>query len=384
MDAFKINSDCRWYKTDRPCSPHKRHGYVCASCPVYDPIVRRVLIVKLDAMGDVLRTTSLLKPLHAAMPACHVTWITRLEAMDVLRPNHLIDEVVPLDAEALLLLQTQQFDIAINPDASIASSRLATMARAPVKRGFVLDDAGHLVPLNSGAQRWYEMGLNDELKKSNQRTYQSILLEIADLPATEHPIIWELAEAEVAFGRNFAKLSNITPGRQLIIGLNTGAGGRWRWKKWTEAGYAELIDRLVAIYPAAHILLYGGPAERERNKILARQAPGRLTDTGANNSLREFGALIDLCDVLVTGDTMALHVASALGKRVVALFGPTSGPEIELYDRGTKVWPVNMSCLGCYLSDCDVRPACMERITAEQVMTALIDEIEAIPRGRSA
>jgi heptosyltransferase-2 len=345
---------------------------------MHDPIASRVLIVKLDATGDVLRTTSLLRPLHAVTPACHVTWITRSEAVDVLRPNRLIDEVIPLDAEALLLLRTQQFDVVINPDASIASSRLATVAQAPIKRGYILDDAGRLVALNDAAKRWYEMGLNDETKKRNRRTYQSILLEIAGLPETEHPIIWEVSEAELAFARAFAAQHRIEPGSQLIIGLNTGAGGRWRWKKWTEDGYAALIGRIVAAYPGARILLYGGPAERERNEILARQAAGRVTNTGADNSLREFGALIDLCHVLVTGDTMALHLASALGKRVIALFGPTSESEIELYGRGSKLLPTNMSCLGCYLSDCDVRPSCMERISVDAVMDALTAEIQAL------
>lgn len=378
MNALKINADCRWYKTDRPCLPHKRYGYVCAGCPAYDPIAQRVLIVKLDATGDVLRTTSLLRPLHAAMPACHVTWITLPGAVEVLRPNKLIEEVIPLGVEALLLLQTQQFDVVINPDASITSSRLATLARAPDKRGFVVDELGRLVPLNDEARRWYEMGLNDDLKKTNQRTYQSILLAIAELPATEHPIIWEVTKAEAEFAASFARRANIAPGQQLIIGLNTGAGGRWRWKKWTEEGYIELISTITRAYPDAHVLLYGGPEERQRNEELARQAPGHLTDTGTHNTLREFGALIDLCDVLVTGDTMAMHMALALGKQVVALFGPTSAPEIELYDHGTKIVPRDMPCLGCYLWDCDIRPACMERITTEQVMTALMKHVAAL------
>lgn len=338
-------------------------------------------MVKLDATGDVLRTTSLLKPLHAAMPACHVTWITRSEAIDVLRPNHFVDEVVPLGAEALLLLQAQRFDIVVNPDASIVSCRLATLARAAVKRGYVLDDEGRIVPLNDAAKRWYEMGLNDDVKKSNVRTYQSMLLDIVDLPATEHPIIWEPSEAELAFARAFAKQRCIDPGNQLLVGLNTGAGGRWRWKKWTEGGYVALIDKVVTAYPTSHILLYGGPAERERNEILAKRAPGRVTNTGADNTLREFGALIGLCDVLVTGDTMALHLASALEKRVVALFGPTSEAEIELYGSGTKLSPKNMPCLGCYLSDCDVRPSCMERITVDEVMDALAAEVAVLDRS---
>jgi ADP-heptose:LPS heptosyltransferase len=373
-----IHTDCRFYKTDRPCEPHKRAGYLCATCPVYEPLAKRVLVVKLDATGDVLRTTSLLKPLHAALPASHVTWITRRESAQVLKPNRLIDEVVAFDADALLLLETQRFDVVINPDASITSSRLATLARAEDKRGFIVNGSGGLIPLNDEARRWYEMGLNDKLKKQNDRTYQSILLGICGLPITEHPILWEVTEEENRFALDFATRQGLGPEDRLKIGINTGAGGRWRWKKWTEEGYVQLIHTILEDYPDACILLYGGPEERERNAALASLAPRRLIDTGTNNSLRQFGALVDLCDVMVTGDTMALHLASALGKRIVALFGPTSAAEIELYGRGTKVAPWDMPCLGCYLNDCDVRPACMERIAPGLVMAALRNEIKAL------
>src|SRR6185295_1139781 len=139
----------------------------------------------------------------------------------------------------------------------------------------------------------------------------------------------------------------------------------WRWKKWTEEGFRALIESILADSPRTKILLYGGPEERERNNALAGIAPDRLVDTGTGNSLRQFGALVDLCDVMVTGDTMALHLAAALRKRIVALFGPTSAVEIELYGRGAKVIPSTMPCLGCYLSDCDIRLSCMENITPD-------------------
>jgi heptosyltransferase-2 len=379
MNESVIHADCRWYRTDRPCEPHKREGVVCGSCPRYAPVTKRILIVKLDATGDVLRTTSLLQPLRAAFPGAHVTWLTRREAVDVLKPNSLIDEVAPLDAEALLLLHTTTFDLVVNPDASITSSRLATLARAREKRGFVLDAQERLQPLNEEADRWYRMGLNDALKKRNERTYQSILLGIAGLPAGEHPVIWQVSPGESAVAAAFAQRAGLRDG-ELRIGLNTGAGGRWRWKKWTDEGQVELIRAIRATHPNARILLYGGPEERERNRALVRLAPEMLVDTGTENSLRQFGALVDLCDVMVTGDTMALHLASALGKRIVALFGPTSAPEIELYGRGTKILPTDMSCLGCYLSDCDVRPACMQRISPDTVLAAVEAEIARLGR----
>jgi heptosyltransferase-2 len=377
MASITINTDCRHYRSDHPCLLHKQLAYACEGCSAYDPIRARILIIKLDAMGDVLRTTSLLKPLHESIPGAHVTWITRPESTGVLKPNAMIDQVVPLDSEALVLLQTQPFDIVINPDTSFSSSRLAKLARASDKRGFIVDENGQLVPLNEHARRWYEMGQNDDLKKSNTLTYQAMLLSIADLPQTEHPIIWEVADSEAEYAMQFARQNNLRPGQHLIVGLNTGAGGRWRWKKWTVEGYTELIRMLLAEYPGVRVLLYGGPAETERNSVLSAVAPEVLINTGSNNTLRNFGALVGLCDIMITGDTLALHIASALGKPIVALFGPTSAAEIDLYGRGTKIVP-QMACIGCYLSDCDVTPSCMQRISAHEVMAEVRNRVNGI------
>ncbi len=100
-----------------------------------------------------------------------------------------------------------------------------------------------------------------------------------------------------------------------------------------------------------------------------------LIDTGCHNTLREFGALLDLCDILVTGDTLALHIGVALKKKVIALFGPTSYEEIDLYDRGNKVY-ADIDCLCCYRPTCDISPSCMEMITPQQVFGAVKDIIK--------
>ncbi len=95
-----------------------------------------------------------------------------------------------------------------------------------------------------------------------------------------------------------------------------------------------------------------------------------VIDSGTDNSLRTFFALLDVCDVLVTGDTMALHAITALGKPSVALFGPTSIHEIETYNRIQKIAP-DMDCLCCYLMDCDKPVKCMENIQVDDVLQAL-------------
>ena len=94
-------------------------------------------------------------------------------------------------------------------------------------------------------------------------------------------------------------------------------------------------------------------------------------DSGNHNSLKRFAALVQLCSAVVTGDTLALHVAIARRVPVVVLFGPTSAHEIELYGRGEKIQPEGLDCLVCYLPDCDVKPHCQARITPEMALRAI-------------
>ena len=73
---YVIHRDCRYFKGDRPCKPHKEEGVICQDCPHYDPVSHRILIIKLGAIGDVIRTTPLLTPLRDKYPNSEITWMT--------------------------------------------------------------------------------------------------------------------------------------------------------------------------------------------------------------------------------------------------------------------------------------------------------------------
>jgi heptosyltransferase-2 len=72
-----VKTDCRFFRGDIPCKPHKAHGVHCADCPYYEPIKERILIIKLGAIGDVIRTTPLLRKLREVYPQSQIWWITR-------------------------------------------------------------------------------------------------------------------------------------------------------------------------------------------------------------------------------------------------------------------------------------------------------------------
>jgi heptosyltransferase-2 len=153
-----------------------------------------------------------------------------------------------------------------------------------------------------------------------------------------------------------------------VVGINPGAGGRWELKRWTLSGYAYLIN---ALHEAGHkVLLLGGPQEAELIKQLMSRCKGKVVSSGTNNTMPEFFAKLNLCDVIVCGDTMALHAALGLKKKVLALVGPTSAAELEMYGRGLKVVP-DMPCTCCYRPSCDKKPTCMEMLKPELVWHAL-------------
>ena len=359
--------DCRFFLGDRPCIWHKRDGARC-TCGHYDAIAERLLVIKLDAMGDVLRTTALLAPLKLNYLGSYITWMTRAESIPLLECNPFIDEIVVYGTDAIVLLQSREFDRVINLDAGRISAGLATSARAQTKHGYVLDSQGIVHATNAAAQRWLEMGLFDDLKRRGMDTYQHYMTDILGLASPARLPVLVLSEEERARARQHLLRLGVDPTRPLI-GLNTGAGGRWPLKQWREDRYLELIDRLSDELEAQCVLL-GGPSEQERHARLKAQSRRSVIDTGCDNPVRHFSGLVGECHVVVTGDTLAMHIALALGRRVVVLFGPTSAAEIELCDLGEKVLP-DMPCLGCYKQACDFIPNCMDAINTDSVVAAV-------------
>lgn len=363
----EIAFDCRFFVGDRPCIWHKATGVLC-TCDHYQKVEERVLIIKLDAIGDVLRTTALLPALEQVHPKAALVWITRGEACPLLERNPYLSEIIVYGEDALLQLRVRAFDRVINLDAGKISAALASAANAPRKDGYVLDARGYVQPTNSAARMWLEMGVFDDLKRRGTRTYQDMMADIVGVSGYPHRYVLQLTDKERALGREHLEKLGVNFSHP-IVGLNTGAGRRWELKQWREEGYLELIERIARKRPVQFVLL-GGPEERERHKRLTSRSSVPLVDAGCDNHVRHFATLVGACDLVITGDTLAMHLALALKRRTIVLFGPTSAAEIEMYGLGEKVVPV-MNCLTCYKPTCDFVPNCMDLITTDIVEAAV-------------
>ena len=329
-------------------------------------------------MGDVLRTTSILPTLSETFKNCQITWVTRKESVDLLEKNPFVDNILQTGGDALGRLQIEEFDWVINPETTKESAALATLARGGKKRGFGLAPAGSVFSYNKGAEELLVMGLFDDAKKKNQKTYEELICQLSDLTHRRIPPVLCLAEEEVKSAKN-SLATALRPGNP-VVGINTGGGTRWPLKRWTAAGFTELAKRMSRQL-GVQILLLGGPAEEDINRQIAAGLGQDLIDTGCLNASRRFASFLNLCHVVVTGDSLALHIGLALRKRMVVLLGPTSDAEIDLYDRGSKI-TAPLDCLCCYRQTCHLSPNCMEAISVETVYRTVEEQLIHLHENR--
>ncbi len=364
-----IHTDCRYYRGSMPCSFHKKDGRLCDGCRDYDPITAKILIIKLAAVGDVLRTTSILPALKGKYPGAEITWITRRNAAPLLEGNALVDRVLLVEESYREFLDNEEFSVGVCLDADPLSATIHSLARCGERYGFIADRLGRVGPANDLAKEWWLMGLNDELKRRNRKTYQQIIYEICDLPLPVARPILTIEDGVAGFGRRFLQEKGLHR-HSKVVGINTGGGGRWQYKKWTTEGYLGLIELMKSKRPDVGLVLLGGPEEIELNTSIAARAGDGIANSGCDNSLVEFTSLIGALDVLLTSDSLAMHIGIALGIPTIVLVGPTSPWELDVFGRG-EIIHSDIECLSCYLSRCDKAVNCMNTLSPGLVLAKL-------------
>jgi ADP-heptose:LPS heptosyltransferase len=335
--SFKqIKSDCRYFRGDVPCKPHKQDGVHCIDskgkvCKHYDPTDKRILIIKLGAIGDVIRTTPLLRKLKAVEPSAEIWWLTLTP--DVVPKS--VDVVLPFTPQSIATLGSVSFDLLFNLDKDKEACALANQISSRVKKGFILRE-GKCVPIDNDAEHKYLTGVFDDLSKSNIKSYQEEIFEICGYKFSGEEYIMP------ALGNIDWKL----PKNKKIVGLNTGCGGRWTSRLWADKNWISLAKKLKK---AGYVpLLLGGELEHVKNLKLARQSGALYL---GNFSLSKFMSEVNQCDLVVTAVTMAMHLAIGSRKKIVLFNNIFNKHEFDLYGRGEILEP-DFEC------DCFYSPTC--------------------------
>jgi heptosyltransferase-2 len=362
-EKLAIHLDCRFFIGEKPCI----FKTLCHSCKNYSPMGFRILIIKLGAMGDVLRTTPLLPALKNRYRESYVTWITDSVSLELLQLNPYIDRLLTFSYESILRLEGEKFDLMICLDKEPRASALAMKMQADNKQGFGLSKYGNVFSLNKESDYAFMLGIDDNKKfKENKKSYQEIIFEIAGLKYHNEEYVLNTSHSSREYAKSLFDKIGIKESDR-VIGVSPGAGSVFANKAWTIEGYIDLIDKINNHGDGnIKIVLLGGRAEIKINKIINENVKGHVFDSGCENSLSQYIAIVDRCHVIVSGDTLAMHLGIGFKKQVLAIFGPTCPQEIELYGRGEKVVSA-FDCAPCYKNRCDLQYNCMTVISAGEV-----------------
>jgi heptosyltransferase-2 len=195
---------CKRFSGYKPCFPD--HNCWEDGCKDNIPVGTKILIINLDAMGDVLMTTAQLPAIKRRFPESTIYWITLKNAAPLLFNNPLIDHIYHFNSESILILQQIFFDYVMNVDKSQQSCALLNSVNAKKKLGFGLNEDGVIIPINEGAYYNYKLGMNDHLKfKLNKRTGQDYLAETFELEYKRDEYIFEFTEEEKIFIQKYRK-----------------------------------------------------------------------------------------------------------------------------------------------------------------------------------
>lgn len=363
-----IVPDCKVFTGYKPCVPHK----ICEGCQDRQPMGTRILVINLDALGTVLATTAQLPALKRAYPHSHITWITRKASLPLFENNHLVDHLVEWNDENRMVLLQQKFELALNADKSRPASAFMNMVAAEIKRGFGLNENGAISPLNAGAEYSYRMGVDDVFKfRGNARTGNDILAEAWEIPYKRDEYVLQLSPSEHKECARWKTELGLDEA-PLIVGFNTGCSENFYLKKLEVETQAAAIRQIAEEIPDVKIILLGGREDTERNQKIAELSNGIAIQSPTTRGLRNGIILENLTDVVVSGDSLGMHIAIGLRKYVIAWFGLSCATEIDLYDRGVKVIR-DLSCAPCWKKVCDMPygPICVTEFQPEWLVAPL-------------
>ena len=368
MNISEVKFDCKYFIGDFPCKPNKERAKVCDSCNEYTPISKRILIIKLGAIGDVIRTTPLVVKFKELYPDCHISWLTHTPAI---LPQNEIDKIYKWDFTSTYTIRNKKFDIAINLDKEFEACSLLKEVEATEKYGFILKD-NHLAAATPAAEHKLITGLYDSISQENTKSYLEEIFEICHFNFNYEEY---LLDVNPDFNSKWATIFKEKAKGSKVIGLNTGCGNRWLTRLWPTTYWIELIQKLQknGYYP----VVLGGPDEDLQNIEYAEKTGCYYPGT---YSLQEFIAISNNCDAIVTAVSMMMHIATGLKIPMILFVNIFNKHEFELYNRGEIISP-KTGCDCFYGTTCSRERNCMQDISVNEVFDAVCRNVEMSKSG---
>lgn len=343
----------------------------------------KILIVKLSAIGDVIHTLPALNAIRAHYPDAHITWLVEEAAADLVVGHRALDRVIVSKRKAWIQrlrgprrwdaveeiraflhdLRDTAYDMVIDFQSLLKSGVLVRLARGIRKIGF---DKG------MQHQEHSYLFLNERVPPVDMEVHALTrgLMLLSAIGIEAKRIVYDIPVTGEDRGRVKTLLeSHGIDGTRPLVAINPVA--LWETKLWLNDRFASLGDRLVRDY-GVDVVFTGGPGDREIIQSIRRTMSAPAADFSGHTTLPMLAVLYQRSALLVTTDTGPMHLATAVGARVLALFGPTAPWRTGPYGEGHQVIRTAPPCSPCFKRRCDVyRCRCMTDISVARVVDAV-------------
>lgn len=372
---------CRHFNGYKPCVFSEGSSANCvASCANYSEIHSSILIVHLGALGAVLRATAILPAIKRKYPKSMITWITDAPAHNLLKNNPYLDRIMTTSSEDILSLSALKFDVAFVVDKSLKAAGILAHTKADFIYGFVADErTGAILPASFEAEELWQVGLDDSLKFfKNKKSELQLMVEalaLGEYRRDRYVVKFSDDEEKIIQQKKRQWSDN---GMKTVVGINTGCAGVIPYKKLSVEKQRELVRLLSSKYV---VVLLGGPEDSERNQQIATGL--EVIQSATNLGLRDGLTSVAACDVVLTGDSLGMHMSIAVAQYTVAWFGPTCAHEIDFFDRGEAVL-ADVSCGPCWKRSCANSVMCYDQVSTEKLLKAIERGVNFVLNERSS
>ncbi|MCE1164959.1 MAG: glycosyltransferase family 9 protein [Bacteroidetes bacterium] len=361
---------CRNYSGYKPCKPY----YNCLEngCAAPDAAMgTKILIISLDALGNVLDNTPILHAIKRKYPVSTIHWMTMPNAEKIMYYNQFIDKLFLWDDESRMIVRNIEYDIVMNADKSLYACAFANEVNAKKKVGFLLNEDGKIVPANESAMYSYILGIDDQKKfRENKRSGVDIIHEVFELEFKRDRYVFNFSDEEKEFIESYKKSIGYNP-KKVYAGFNTGCSELFPNKKMTIEQHITLITNILK-NPDVDVALLGGREDTERNEKIynafGAEQKKRIINTPTTEGIRRGACYMSVPDIVISGDSFGMHLAIALQKYIISWYGLSCWEEIELYDYGIKIFQKDLECSPCWKRVCPNNLECISMIDLDLIV----------------
>jgi lipopolysaccharide heptosyltransferase II len=329
----------------------------------------KVLILKPSSLGDVVQALPVMRLLKRRWPQSEIYWWIDTRLAPLLEGDPDLAGVVLFERQRWALprhwpevwrsvrwMRAQAFDLVIDLQCLARSGAFAWFARGELLVG--LDEP------REGARGYYDIIVQRASFHTHAVDWYLAVLEALHVPV-DWNFTWLPERSEIA--AEVRRKWPIDSSRWIVVQ----PGARWLNKRWPADHFAEVVRRLARAHSDVRFAILGGDADRELGAIVARADPQRCLDLTGRISLPEMVEWVRLSTLMISNDTGPMHVAAALRRPLVAIFGPTEPRRTGPYRSLASVVQLSLPCVPCLKSTCRYfQPLeCLRAISPELIFT---------------